>query len=196
MNQSTSKLEDAPQVYTTTEAAKLCGVSQATMVRAVLRKDIRAGTTPGGHYRIREEDLADYCRQNNIPTPGAQRRDWRILIAEDNDAEQKAYLNSFRNETGFEVKATSSGFEAGFLVRVFRPDLLLLDIWLGDADGKRIVDLIRRDADLKNTKIAAITGESRAKQFAEIESCGVDAVIRKPVTPAELRQKVKELLGA
>ena len=63
-------------------------------------------------------------------------------------------------------------------------------------DGRKVVDLIRRDAELRGVKIAAITGASREEELKEIEACGVDAVIRKPVTPAGLRRKVKELLGA
>ncbi len=38
--------------YTTTQAAKILGLSPSTVLRAVKDKALAAHTTPGGHFRI------------------------------------------------------------------------------------------------------------------------------------------------
>lgn len=42
---------------TTTSAAKVCGVSSSTLLRAVKARKIKASKTPGGHYRVTLADV-------------------------------------------------------------------------------------------------------------------------------------------
>lgn len=42
---------------TTAKAGKLMGLSTSTILRAIKDGKLRAGQTPGGHYRILVDDL-------------------------------------------------------------------------------------------------------------------------------------------
>lgn len=47
---------------TTPQAARLVGISPATMLRAVRAKKIKSFRTPGGHFRIDPEDAVRFFR--------------------------------------------------------------------------------------------------------------------------------------
>lgn len=49
--------------FTTTQAAKILGLSSSTVLRAVKDKMLRAQTTPGGHFRILESSVDAFNRR-------------------------------------------------------------------------------------------------------------------------------------
>ena len=49
--------------YTTTQAAKILGLSSSTVLRAVKDKALAAHTTPGGHFRIPESSVEAFRRR-------------------------------------------------------------------------------------------------------------------------------------
>ena len=61
-------MRDKP-VFTTFEAAKLCHVSPLSIINWVNAGRLPAFRTPGGHRRIRRDDLARFMRDNGIPLP-------------------------------------------------------------------------------------------------------------------------------
>ena len=73
-------------VFTTFEAAKLCHVSPLSIINWVNAGRLAAFRTPGGHRRIRREDLIFFMRENGLPLPddlmpGAGRK--KVLIVDD-----------------------------------------------------------------------------------------------------------------
>ncbi len=46
---------------TTGEAARVCQVSQATILNWIRVRGLSAHTTAGGHYRVRPTDLQDFA---------------------------------------------------------------------------------------------------------------------------------------
>lgn len=49
--------------YTTTQAAKLLGLSPSTVLRAVNDKKLKAQVTPGGHFRITRSAVMDFQKK-------------------------------------------------------------------------------------------------------------------------------------
>lgn len=180
--------------YTTGEVARLLNVSQMTVWNAIKKKVLRAGRTHGGHYRISRESLDDYRRRFQLTdeTPGSDK--WRILIVDDEPTVLRMLRRSLEFDPSLEIKTTDSGYEAGFLTKSFKPDLILLDIFLKDLDGRRVARQIRSDEELKGTKIVAVTGARDPKDLKEIKQAGVDDIIEKPITPTELRARVGRIL--
>ena len=81
-----------------------------------------------------------------------------------------------------------------FLTKSLKPDLILLDIFLKDVDGREVVKLIHSDSELKNTRIVAISVTKDPKEIRSIKASGDDAFIQKPISPADLRERLKALL--
>lgn len=187
-------MSESDEIYTTGEAAKILKVSQPTVFRAIENDQLKASTTPGGHYRITRADLADYMARNNIQAAALEPRRYRILVVEDNPAEQRLIQKTLAAETQYDVRVTHSGYEAGFLTKQLKPDLLLLDIFLGDMDGRLIARLIRSDSSLAAMKIVALSSTRDADVIQEIWDAGIDDFIPKPVTPDALLEHLRRFL--
>jgi len=184
----------AKKYFTTGELADLCSVSPVTIFRAINNHSIQASTTPGGHFRIEKGVAEEFLKRNNIPLRVIEPTTKKILIVEDNLAELRFFERVFHSDSSFEVKGTVSGYKAGFLTESFKPDLILLDIFLEDVDGREVATVVRSEESLKHTKILAITGTKNPKEIAAIRKWGFDGVLLKPVTPVELKFQVERLL--
>ena len=183
------------EYYTTGELAEICHVSPTTISRAINNKQLKATTTPGGHFRVSRKEAEEFLEKNNIPIPRLHLRTKRILIVEDNVTELRLFSRALEKGKKYELKTTGSGYEAGYLTESFKPDLILLDIFLDDIDGRQVARLIRSDPDLKHTKIVAVTGAKNPKDIKEIITSHFDSFIFKPIDPDELRMKIEKLLN-
>ncbi|MFC3366184.1 PleD family two-component system response regulator [Pedobacter fastidiosus] len=75
----------------------------------------------------------------------------------------------------------------------FQPDLLVMDIDLGNADGRLLCNELKSDANFKQMPIILITGISHS-QIAKIE-CEADAIIGKPFNVKNVILAVDTLLS-
>ena len=76
-------------VFTTFETAKLCQVSPLSIINWVNAGRLPAFRTPGGHRRIRREDLVRFMRESGIPLPEELREGTgrpRVLVVDDDQA--------------------------------------------------------------------------------------------------------------
>src|SRR5258705_12065060 len=111
-------------VFTTFEAAKLCHVSPLSIINWVNAGRLPAFRTPGGHRRIRREDLARFMRENGIPLPeelrdGSGRS--RVLVVDDEPAIRDLFAESLSQRAApYEVLTGADGSEAGRLVWTLR----------------------------------------------------------------------------
>ena len=55
--------------YTTHQVSKFCGVYPTTVINWVEEEKLPAYTTPGGHRRIKRDDLIKLMKKNNMPIP-------------------------------------------------------------------------------------------------------------------------------
>lgn len=179
---------------TTGELAALSGISPTTIFRAIVNKTIAATTTPGGHYRIPRNIAETFLRNNGIPVPWESARAGRVLVVEDNQADVVFFKRALGRVPGVDVRVARSGYEAGFMTLSFRPDLLILDVFLSDLDGRQVAKMIRSDDRLKDTKIVAVTATRDQRELKDIRTHGFDAVLTKPVDPGQLRSIVDDAL--
>ena len=52
---------------TTGDIARICQVSQATVLNWIRDRGLNAYTTPGGHYRVRPSDLSEFAARYRMP---------------------------------------------------------------------------------------------------------------------------------
>jgi len=169
-------------------------VSQTTIFRAIDRKALRASTTPGGHYRVLREDLEQFLKANNDPIDVLEPRVKRVLVVEDNPVELQMVKRVLSAEPMLEVRGTASGYEAGLLTKSIKPDLILLDIFLNDVDGRNVAKLIREDPELKGTQIVAMTGSRDQAVLDELVQAGFADLLTKPLDAPVLLERVRRLL--
>jgi CheY-like chemotaxis protein len=107
----------------------------------------------------------------------------KVLLADD-DFTMVALLKTLLGLEGYEV-ATVLDKTGDILsnIRSERPDVLLIDIFLGDQNGMDIVRRIREMPDMKDLKIIMVSGIERSR---ECLAAGADAFLLKPYMSEEL----------
>lgn len=180
-------------VLTTWEAGRYCQVSPFTIRRWVEEGKLPAYTTPGGHRRIRREDLDAFLARHGMPTPedfspGARRV---LLLESDPTARRTAreLLSSFSPE--LDVKAPDDPFAAGALLYSFAPHLVLFDLDDDSLDWARACESLRRSPDLAHIKTAGSTRRSTVETVAAAQQRGLLEVLQKPLDPGALRTLLK-----
>lgn len=188
-------------VFTTFEAAKLCHVSPLSIINWVNAGRLPAFRTPGGHRRIRRDDLVRFMRDAQIPLPdeltdGSGRP--KVLVVDDEPAIRGLLADSLANrpERPFEVSVAADGFEAGRLVSSFRPDVVLLDLRMPGLDGFQVCRTIKDDKDTRSIVVVAMTGYHTPETEARAIECGASRCVAKPFTPAEIASVLDGLLAA
>ncbi|HSI30072.1 MAG TPA: response regulator transcription factor [Miltoncostaeaceae bacterium] len=115
----------------------------------------------------------------------------RLLVVED-DPQVRAMLTRALRYEGFEVAAASDGAEAMAALRSSRPDLLLLDLLLPDADGVELCGRLRDEGDI--VPILMLTARDTVSDRVAGFEAGADDYLVKPFSTAELVARVRALL--
>jgi len=107
----------------------------------------------------------------------------KILLADD-DYTMIALLKTLLRMEGYQV--TTLLDKSGDImdnIRQAKPDVLLIDIYLGDSNGLDIVRQIRQMPDFNRIKIIMASGIDKTE---ECLAAGADAFLLKPYMPNEL----------
>lgn len=114
----------------------------------------------------------------------------KVLIVDD-DRTMVSLLKILLEMDGFDVTNLSMGTQLIEKVRVEKPDLVLMDVFLSDADGKEILVEIRNTADLAETRVIMTSGMDLTDQCMD---AGADAFLLKPYTPEQLMKTIQQNL--
>lgn len=185
----------AKTVFTTGEAAKICKVSQQTIIRCFDNGSLKGFRVPGSRFRrIPREQLFAFMKENGIPTDAFESGDRKVLVVDDDVELVELLVDVFERDGRFEVKTANNGFDAGMLVREFRPDLVVLDVMLPDINGKEVCVRVRNDDTLESVKIICISGMVEQDKISELTAAGADDFMHKPFTVDRLLDRACDLL--
>ena len=174
-------------VFTTGEAAKVCKVSQQTIIRCFDNGQLKGFRVPGSRFRrIPREALYKFMKDNGIPTEALESGKRKVLLVDD-DAELVELIVKVLDEDGrFEVRVAGNGFDAGMMVKEYRPDLIVLDVMLPDINGKEVCHRVRADSTLEDVRILCISGMIEEDKIQELRLSGADDFLHKPFDIEEL----------
>jgi DNA-binding response OmpR family regulator len=113
-----------------------------------------------------------------------------VLIVED-DAENAALLERFLVSQGFEVTIVDDGVSALSTTSSIPPDIILLDIGLGDEDGR---DVLRELRLLSDVPVIFLTGRGLESERIAGLKLGADDYIVKPFSLAEVAARIDSVL--
>src|ERR1700678_1252135 len=168
-------------VFTTGEAAKICKVSLQTIIRCFDNGQLKGCRVPGSRFRrIPRESLYKFMKDNGIPTDALESGKRKVLLVDD-DPELVEMMGKALQEDGrFEVRIASNGFDAGMMVKEYRPDLIILDVMLPDINGKEVCQRVRADTTLEDVRILCISGMIEEDKVQELRLSGADDFLPKP----------------
>lgn len=168
-------------VFTTGEAAKICKVSQQTIIRCFDNGQLKGFRVPGSRFRrIPREALYRFMRDNGIPTDALESGKRKVLLVDD-DLDLVEMLTKVLDDDGrFETRVANNGFDAGMMVKEYRPDLIILDVMLPDINGKEVCQRVRMDHSLEEVKIICISGMIEDDKIQELKEAGANDFLHKP----------------
>ncbi len=183
------------QVFTTGEAAKVCRISQQTIIRCFDSGRLRGYRVPGSRFRrIQREELVRFMRENNIPTDALEGGKRRILVVDDDEQIVELFEDVFSRDDRYQIRTARTGYDAGVLTEQFKPDLMILDYMLPDVNGNVVCQTVRRNPDLTNMKIIIVSGVVNASEVEDLLNAGADEFVKKPFHIDKLLQQIDELL--
>lgn len=116
----------------------------------------------------------------------------RSILIVDDDVDASQMTKMILEKTGlYTVNVCNRGSEAVKLVRATRPELLLLDVMMPDADGTDVADQIQQDKSLATTRIVFMTSLVSQAEAIKNPTIGGHPFISKPVSGEILLQRVK-----
>ncbi len=182
-------------VFTTGEAAKVCKVSQQTIIRCFDSGQLKGFRVPGSRFRrIPRDALYRFMKENGIPTDALESGRRRVLIVDDDQAVVDLISEVLAGDPRFETKVANNGFQAGVLAKEYHPDLIILDVMLPDLNGQEVCATLRMDPTMSEIKIICISGMIEEDKIENLRKSGADDFLHKPLDIDELMKRIYRLL--
>ena len=177
------------EIYTTHDVAKFCHVAMTTVVNWIEAGSLKAFKTKGGHRRVKRIDLMSFIKEHKMPISLSQ----NILVVDDDESIRVA-LKKMLEQGGYKVNVAANGFEAGMLIEIVRPDLVVLDLVMAGFDGFWVCEKIRSHQFLKSTKIIVLSGYPSKENWANAKKAGANRCLSKPIDGEKLLKEINNLL--
>ncbi len=116
--------------------------------------------------------------------------DYRVLIVED-DRSQAVFCESVLKLRGIATRTCAAGEEALDALAQFKPDLVLLDLYLPGINGIEVAQRIRERPEHAFLPIVFLSGETDLDKRFDAIRMGGDDFITKPVKPRHLLTEVE-----
>ena len=182
-------------VFTTGEAARICKVSQQTIIRCFDNGTLKGFRVPGSRFRrIPRDQLFQFMKDNGIPTDALESGKRKVLIVDDDEDLVELLVDVFERDGRFDIRTANNGFDAGMFVKEFRPDLVVLDVMLPDINGKEVCQRVRSDDTLEAVKIICISGMVEQDKVADLKDSGANDFMQKPFAVDRLLDRACDLL--
>lgn len=115
-----------------------------------------------------------------------------ILLVEDDDTNRK--LVRIVLGDGYRISEATSVGQALDLLQREKPDLLLLDIRLGDGSGLDVIRAVRADTAFDQIPALAITAQAMKDDESRFLAAGFDAYLSKPIDTRRLPETVERFI--
>jgi two-component system cell cycle response regulator DivK len=117
----------------------------------------------------------------------------KILIVEDNALNIKLFCDLLAAH-GHQPEAVTDSRNALDAAREFDPDLVITDIQLPHVSGLELIRMIRKDDQLADVPIMAVTAYSARGDEERIRAAGAQAYVSKPISVVRFAETVDQLL--
>jgi len=185
------------KILSTAAIAKMLGVDPNSVINWIDQKLLKAYRTPGGHRRVRVEDLIEFLRAHQMPIPPELRpRPTRILVVDDDSAFARMVAGEIAAANpAYETLTAHDGFEAGALVISHTPDVVILDLRMPGMDGLEVCRRIKSREETKHTEVLVVTAYPSRENGQSALRCGARACFTKPVDLEALLKEVEACLA-
>jgi DNA-binding response OmpR family regulator len=118
----------------------------------------------------------------------------RILIVDDNIEMLKLLLRGLGNH--YEIVVAPAPYDMEIMVHHFEPDLIILDLALGDHDGADVCFSIRTREEFDRIGILILSGMEEPRVAAAAIRGGADSYMTKPFDIHTLQSTIRHVIEA
>jgi excisionase family DNA binding protein len=169
----------------TGEAAEYLDVSKASITNWVRSGQLKASTTPGGHYIFTREILDEFALERGMLPPTSDATDrigkYKILVIDDDEAFRLFVRESLDAFTGYDLQEAEDGMQGALLTGTWRPDMVIVDLRMPNMNGVEFCEFIKKDPEMSNVKLVVVSAYLAPEVREAVDILGVDAVLDKPV---------------
>lgn len=113
----------------------------------------------------------------------------------DDDRESREVLSLALSQEGFQVKSAANGLKLISLLKVERPDVILMDVNMSWIDGFGLCRAVKQNAEFSDIPVIFITGRTAPEDRRRGLEVGAVAYFTKPVDTAALVSEIRFLLS-
>jgi len=178
------------------QVGKHYAVTSAGVRKWIREGKLKAFTTPGGQYRIQEQDLVQFLTNHSMPVlPEVSKSKKRVLVVDDDRNILEVIHAALAPDTSLGVTCTDNGYDACILAGTLKPDLVLLDIMMPGINGFEVCRRLKTNPQTSNARVLVITGFPDKANIDRITEAGADHWLKKPFQIDVLVAEVNRLLG-
>ena len=178
------------------QVGKHYAVTSAGVRKWIREGKLKAFTTPGGQYRIQEQDLVQFLTNHNMPVlPEVSRLRKHVLVVDDDRNILEVIHAALARDVSLTVTCTDNGYDACILACTLKSDLVLLDIMMPGVNGFEVCRRLKANPQTSNARVLVITGFPDKENIDRITQAGADRWLKKPFQIDALLAEVTKLLG-
>jgi len=125
--------------------------------------------------------------------PSSRHRE--VVLVVDDDEQVLRLVRRVLERAGFECVPVGDGKSAHSAAVEWRPDIILLDLMLGETTGDQILAEIRGDFRTRLIPVVFLTVRSSLKDKVEHLLAGADDYVTKPFIPEELVARIRAVMS-
>ncbi|MFN3692225.1 MAG: response regulator transcription factor [Fervidobacterium sp.] len=118
----------------------------------------------------------------------------KVLVVDDSDVLRKITVYNLR-KLGMEVEEAVDGIEGLEKMKVWGPDVVILDIMMPRMDGFTVLKEMKKDDSIKDIPVIVLTAKGGQNDQQIALSLGAKRVMTKPFSPTQLLEEVKSVVG-
>jgi signal transduction histidine kinase len=119
----------------------------------------------------------------------------RILVVDDDMVIRQMLIEALTMDHQYLVEEAANGIEASIKLGTYRPDLLILDIFMPEMDGLEVCRNIRNEPELSEMKVIITTGYPDHPKLDEIARLGFTHVFTKPFNLLDFVKAIGSILN-
>ena len=119
----------------------------------------------------------------------------RILVVDDDRAIRQMLIEALTLDRLYLVEEAANGIEASIKLGTYRPDLLILDIFMPEMDGLEVCRIIKTEPELADMQVIITTGHPEHTKLDEVIKMGFTQIFSKPFDLWDLVKTVENILA-
>ena len=176
------RLSKAKPYLTPTDVAALLMVSPITVRQWAARGMLKAELTPGGHRRFLRQEVERFARERGVDLDrGDVTASTRVLVVDDDPQALRFIAELLSLYPGIETACAHDGFNAGKMVHSFKPDVLLLDLYMPALDGFAVCRQLKEEPATRDLRVITMTGNPSPEHLRRSLEVGAEGCLGKPL---------------